>query len=138
MTSASHAAPPDHEWPEHFVQECPSADAYPLDREIFYLVETNPPTSADFRCALDRGVFVEFPLCLRVGLSCAVAATDLYKKRERVPRLRRHHVASATLSEIHGRYLQTTHSLYHHTMWLRRAALMNAPVLFSCQGGKES
>jgi hypothetical protein len=125
---------PTDKWPDHFGEDCPPASAGALDRVIFYLVEACPPTADDFKCAIDRGFFAQHPHCLRAGLSCAVEAAALERRRERVPRLRTHRIASASLSASHGRYEQTTSARDHYTMWLRQRALATAPTLFSCMG----
>lgn len=125
---------PTDKWPDHFGEDCPPASAGALDGVIFYLVETCPPTADDFKCAIDRGSFEQQPRCLRAGLSCAVEAAALERRRERIPRLRTHQIASASLSQEHGNYAQTTSIPDHYTMWLRKRALAAAPTLFSCMG----
>lgn len=118
-------------WPAHFPGGCPPTDAEPLDREVFYLVSTAPPTRTDFQSALERGAFVSEPRCQRAGLSCAVEPVLLEETRRRVTRLRAHTVASATLTPDHGVHKQTGRDRRHHTMWLRRTALEAAPTLFT-------
>lgn len=138
--SASDVSPADAlpEWPEmfkHLDGSCPPADAVDLNGEIFVLVAGSPPTPDDFRCARERGVFPDAPHCLRVGLSCAIAADPLLKRQKRVPRLKHHLIASAHLNAAHGKHQQTTSDLTHYTMWLRSAALQAAPGLFSVLQG---
>jgi hypothetical protein len=126
------------EWPAMFTHpdgSCPPADAVDLDGEIFVLVASSPPTADDFRNAKERGVFPGVPHCLRVGLSCALAAAALVKRQKRVPRLKNHLIASAPLRPAHGKHKQTTDDLTHYTMWLRTVALQAAPGLFSVRQG---
>lgn len=134
MPNESSTKQPNQEWPQHFGPGCPPASAHPFDGELFYLVEACPPRSDDFKCAINRGCFLDQPHCLRAGLSCAVDSSALEKRRERVPRLRTFRVASATLCETHGRYERTTDAPDHYTMWLTAVALAGAPTLFSCLG----
>lgn len=125
------------EWPETFAHPehpCPPTDAIDLDGEVFVLVANPQPTADDFRSALQRGVFLDKPHPLRAGLSCALTATALERRRKRVPRLRDHHVAQARLHPVHGKHKQTTDDVTHYTMWLRTAALRDAPSLFSTGG----
>lgn len=119
------------QWPAHFVDGCPPTNADPLDREIFYLVSTTPPSNADFKSALERGAFPKDPeTCQRAGLSCAIERAHLDETRKRVTRLRTYRIASANLKPSHGVYAQTSRDWRHHTMWLRQTALEAAPTLF--------
>jgi len=125
------------EWPDTFAHPdhpCPPTDAIDLDGEVFVLVANLQPTADDFLSALQRGVFLDKPHPLRAGLSCALTETALERRRKRVPRLRGHHVARARLHPVHGKHKQTTDDVTHYTMWLRTAALRDAPSLFTTHG----
>jgi hypothetical protein len=62
------------EWPEHVPVGCPPADALDLDHTVYYLVETDPPTAKDMKCAIDRGSHKNKPPCYRASLSCGLDA----------------------------------------------------------------
>lgn len=122
-------ARPQREWPVHFPPGCPPADAADLSGVIYMLVETNPPTERDMKCASDRGSFRNKPECLRASLSCARDVEHLKEVCANSPRLANHHVASATFQPQHGKIKQTG-APGHHSMWLRAKYLAIGHTMF--------
>lgn len=117
-----------NEWPAHFPADCPPAASSPLDGRVFYLVGSSPPVAEDFESALERDAFRDEPACQRAALSCGLTLEYVLALRK-FPRLKKHHVASATLRPEQGR-IQATRGRGHHSMWLRADALRAAPSLF--------
>ena len=96
---------------------------------MLYLVKNNPPTSADFLSASQRGTFVGKPECLRASLSCGLTRSYIRQLQANIPNLRSMHVAESVLHSEHGK-IQQTGKPGHYSMWLRRVALAKAPTLF--------
>ena len=117
------------EWPNHFPQNCPPADADDLAHAVLYLVEGNPPTAEDFLSACERNQFVGKPECERASLSCGLTEKYIMQLKEAVPRLRTMHIAKADLIAGHGK-IKPTGKPGHHSMWLYAGALKTAPSLF--------
>lgn len=116
-------------WPPHFPLDCPPKEALNLNHRVFYLVMHNPPVPTDFLSAMERHVYLQHPPCQRAALSCGISQSYLEELRNIVPRLRPMMIAQAQFISIHGKLKQTGRP-GHHSLWLRRAALLEAPMLF--------
>lgn len=117
------------EWPAHFPQACPPANAADLNRVLFLLVASNPPTMEDAKCAMDRKSHQNKPPCQRAALSCWESAEKTEELRDSVPRMRDFLVASAKLEPQHGKTQQTGRP-GHYSVWLRSTFLALVPELF--------
>lgn len=120
------------EWPQHFPAGCPPKDADDLSGIVYMLVETDPPTPTDMKCAVDRGSFIGQPECDRASISCARDSQHLRDLRGNSKRLRRHLIANGTFSPEHGKIKQTR-GPGHYSMWLRAKYLSIGHTLFKVQ-----
>jgi hypothetical protein len=111
-------APP--EWPTHFPDNCPDADASPFDGPIFYFVCGEP--EIDYKTMWERGRAKNAKCCERVALSCYIRLEDIVQTRDIMQaRWGNYKIARADLSSEHGKIKHTpskNHSR-HHSAWLR-------------------
>lgn len=118
------------EWPDHFPNPgCPPEDVRPVSEDVFYLVSANPPTQKDFRSAIERGAFPDYPPCQRASLSCYLTERYAQQAKGNSPRLKKYVVSRATLSSSNGVIKQTGRP-GHHSLWLTKSSLAAAPDLF--------
>jgi hypothetical protein len=117
------------EWPDHFPENCPPADAPDPAGIYLRFVESLPPTPKDFVSYLQQGRSEGMSEVVRAGLSVYSTRQQMEKKRALSPLLRTSVVAQARLEPKHGK-VSFAGSRGHRTLWLRRWALEQAPTLF--------
>jgi len=108
-------------WPGHFPKvACPPADARALSDSVYRIADTWESFLEQERAKGCRAA----SLSCYLALEDALAARALHDYWNDVP------VVCATLSTEHGVIKQTGQSPKHHSVWLTRAALAEAPALF--------
>lgn len=116
------------EWPEHFPQACPPADAIDAGGDVYRFVRNEPPAPEDMRSWLELGLGKGRD-CHRAALSCSLTREHLEEVRLASPRRRSDRIARASLGPEHGEIAQTG-AAGHFSLWLRRRFHAEAHRLF--------
>lgn len=110
------------DWPPHYPEGCPPAEASGASGIVYRYVSQDPPKSEDFRARSEEQPAKQFgsKRCQASGLSVFRDPRDLDRLKRRVPAYRDSLVACATLTADHGVILATPtkNGSSHHTWWV--------------------
>lgn len=116
-------------WPEFFPQDVPPSHSVAAKGQVYRLVDTIPPSAADFRPAYQETPQRNFgqDLWKACGLSFHRDLEDSRRTRSRYKALRQKHIVVGVLVPSFGRMLSTPSvvSPSHVTVWLYRDALLH-------------
>ncbi|MCZ4520729.1 hypothetical protein O4220_19645 [Rhodococcus ruber] len=111
------------EWPSHYPNQCPPADAAPAEGVFYRLVDELPPTGDDvlshMQIKLDGRRFQDRNFddeCMASGLSLFNDDAPLLKKRAKLPALRKKMLAKGDISGP-GKIKQSGADISHYTWW---------------------
>lgn len=103
-------------WPEHFPQGCPPTEAVDANGSLFRVAAV-PPSEPDSRSALEDGLFLKSPPCVRAALSCWTTH-ERAQELLALPRHRAKAVIELRLRSDHG-VMAPTGGPGHVSLWLR-------------------
>ncbi len=124
------------EWPAHFPPGCPAPDEQPANGMVFHLLRHDE--EANWKSALQRGVFVDGPPCQRASLSCYVDV-EAARLRLGLQPGRFRAIVTAELQPTHGvmRPTPSPRNPDHYSLWLRAEHLAKCAEIFVEIPGEE-
>ena len=110
------------DWPLHFPDSCPPAEAQPDDLEAFRLVANSPPAKEDFVSHIvGKKRFPDAEHCRACGLSVYRDLSDAKAARMRFKPLKGMMIARGNITVNDGVVLQTSTPASHYTWWMKTA-----------------
>lgn len=113
------------EWPLHFPPNCPPKSARPVKGRVYRRIGHG---AIDWQSARERGVYKEVNEPQRASLSCFLDLAALRETLDVHEEWTARQIVFADLKPAHGAIKKT--GKHHHSLWLRRVALAQAPSLF--------
>lgn len=108
-------------WPNHFPEGCPPAEASDPDGELFRFTNRRSPNDRDFLSHYEKWPNRDWEdkACQARGLSVFRTMTDCLAMEAAVPAMKKKHIAVASLSVGEGVVAKTPseNSDQHHTLW---------------------